>query len=360
MLEYHDCISINEKVYSKGRFQQVMDIVTSSDKDLNLGCTEFELLTATAFKIFEIEKIDLALVEVGLGGRLDATNVLQPWLGSESGGLIAAGITRISYDHEGILGNTLPSIAREKAGIIKDEVPVVVDSKNPNEVLEVIEKASLARNSHMRVTSEETIHDALRLITFSSLKGRFQIHNLAVALELIEISKPQFCGVTIDEDVIKRGIQATKWPGRLQLINLTDDVEILIDGAHNENAALELKAFLEDHARTGIVYILGFTKGKNMRAILQHLLSDKDAVITYAFSKPECMPWINCSPHDEIAVCARSFGSRVFEDSTSDVASLIRKLSKLRSDGDRRPIVACGSLYLCADLLRHIKQHQLD
>lgn len=316
----------------------------------NLGCTEFELLTATAYKIFELEKVQLALVEVGLGGLLDATNVLQP-PSDGMGGVVACGITKIGIDHESFLGSTLPEIAMKKAGIIKPGVPVVVDGTNPPEVLETIR--SKADQEGSRVV--EATHDTKNLahfLSFSTLVGAYQAQNLALALNIIKLLSNQ--NICVSDEIIEKGIRATTWPGRLQtIVDPETKLSMLLDGAHNEGAAVELGAYLRHKFRpNGLIFIVGMTNGKAADKIFLHLIErDVDTVYPVTFTAPENMSQVRCYTTERLGAIAQGFANDVRIEQ-GGLREIFSKLLVNRREGDVRDIVVFGSLYLCSDVLR--------
>lgn len=359
LLDYNDCISINNETYPSNKFEEVKNLVVRKDKSLKLGCTEFELLTATAFKIFELEKVEMALIEVGLGGRLDATNVLKPCgLNDQKGGVVVAGITKIGLDHEKILGGTLKEIAGEKAGIIKRGIPVVVDITNSPEVLSVVGKKASEEESPLEPADSSTNADVQKLIAYSPLKGAYQMQNLAVALGIINKLSSDI-KEKLTYPVIEEGIKNTFWPGRLQSVrDSRTNVQVLLDGAHNESAAIELGKYL-DHLRgekNGIIFVIALSDGKSIEGLLKHLnLCSKDTVIPFHFTPPSEMPWVKSYEKQSIEKYAKDFVEDVRNYSISSAGELFLIFRELRLAGDQRQIVVCGSLYLCSDVLRYIR-----
>lgn len=131
LVDRWDCITIDEKVVQESLFRQIEASVKLRDQDLGIGASEFELLTATAFEIFNHERVEVGVVEVGMGGRRDATNVLD--------NVLVSVISKIGLDHQALLGDSIEQIAREKAGILKPDVPCVIDGTNSVEVLKTIQ-----------------------------------------------------------------------------------------------------------------------------------------------------------------------------------------------------------------------------
>jgi dihydrofolate synthase/folylpolyglutamate synthase len=213
--------------------------------------TYFECVTAMAFEYFARERVDFAVFEVGLGGRLDATNVLSP---------LVTIITRIDFDHENFLGHSLNEIAAEKAGILKPGVPAVLAEQRPEarEVIlarakslgcPVIEPAQIfridresTRGGSVRARIIETVSGKIFEIA-PSLPGRFQLQNALNAIVAARLLQNR--NFRIPDDAITRGIANTVWPGRLEKLHSSPDV--YLDGAHNPAAARELAHFLEQN-----------------------------------------------------------------------------------------------------------------
>ena len=241
------------------RIQAVIEELLAEGK-LRAHPTYFESVTALAFEVFARERVDFGVIEVGLGGRLDATNIVMP---------VVSIITRIDFDHENFLGHSLREIAAEKAGILKPAVPVVMAAQQP-EVREVL----LARARELRCavleTSEAfhvkierveegcvhaTVEDLATGRTYElapRLPGQFQLQNVLNAVAAARLLQER--GYRISDENIMKGIAATEWPGRIERIGTRPDV--YFDGAHNPGAAKELAAFLEENFRGRRVYMV--------------------------------------------------------------------------------------------------------
>lgn len=247
--------------------------------DLEPALTFFEFTTAMAFLYFAEAKIDWAVVEVGLGGRFDATNVLLP---------VVTAITQIDLDHERYLGATILQIASEKAGIIKGGVPVVTAATQP-EVLALFEKtarskrAPLIRLDHEIRTEgdrpERFVYRGARERTVRSpLLGRHQVRNTAVALGILE--QLQSKGLSLAEEAILAGIGDVRWAGRLEVVRTAP--RILLDGAHNPAGARALAEFLADidPGRKGKHWMIaGILRDKNIAEILRPLAPWADEIV---------------------------------------------------------------------------------
>jgi dihydrofolate synthase/folylpolyglutamate synthase len=245
--------------------------------------TFFELTTAMAFLHFRRRMADIAVIEVGLGGRLDATNVIRPRV---------AVITNIALEHEEYLGRTVVEIAGEKAGIVKPEVPVITGARG--EALEAIRRAAAAlgapvisipdayrwrvRESSLSgqvfdLDGPRGCYETLRI----PLVGHHQIDNAVLAVAAVETARDR--GLRSDEAAIRRGLAMTEWSGRLQIIE--DKPRIILDGAHNPAGAQVLATFLTEHrAELGrLILVFGVLKDKNWEAMLGCLVPLADEII---------------------------------------------------------------------------------
>ncbi len=250
-------IRINGQEISDDSFAEtltrIQDLIEEllADGKLRAHPTYFECVTAMAFEYFARERVEFGVFEVGLGGRLDATNILHP---------VISIITRIDFDHENFLGHSLREIASEKAGILKPGIPVVLAEQHPEarEVIlarakeldcPVIEPASLfhvegesLQGGLTRARVTETASGAVFELA-PSLPGRFQLQNALNALAAARFLQSR--GFRISDDAMTQGIANTVWPGRLE--KLQSHPEIYLDGAHNPSAARELAHFLQQN-----------------------------------------------------------------------------------------------------------------
>ena len=224
--------------------------------------TFFEVVTVMALRYFAAQECDLVIWETGLGGRLDATNIVRP---------LASVITNIQYDHQEWLGARLASIAAEKAGIIKPGIPVITGASKP-EALRVIEKIARERRAPLTLVTQAETHVAPLDILDLPLLGDHQRMNAAVAVTTVRALKGQF---PITEEAIRAGLSRINWPGRLQLITQISGRKILLDGAHNvagaETLAAALKDILPSVKRTLILGILEDKDWQSMCRILAPL-----------------------------------------------------------------------------------------
>jgi dihydrofolate synthase/folylpolyglutamate synthase len=255
----------------------------------------FEAYTLMGLLYFARQQVDAAVLEVGLGGRLDATNVVTP---------LACGLTRIGLDHTQELGDTLAQVAWEKAGIIKPGVPVI-SAPQPTEALEVFQEVCLERGAQLIVVGDEAGPRASvthadhnhQVITVHGLRGIYadldcpllgahQAENAAVAVGLVELLADH--GIEIGEDAIRAGIKSVRWPGRFQIVGRSPYV--ILDGAHDDVGAAALAATLESlFPGRRIILVLGVHKDKLAEEIIAPLGRLVDRVIVTASSSPRAL-----------------------------------------------------------------------
>ena len=225
-------------------------------EDGTFAPTFFECATAAAFVLFAQAGIEIAVLEVGLGGRLDATNVVRP---------VVTAITSIDFDHQALLGETLASIAAEKAGIIKPGVPVVV-GELPAEADAVVRQTAkrLAAPLHPAPQMWRTRFDGVR----PALRGRHQLGNIAVAVGVLDAMAT--AGLAVGDEAIRRAIEGVEWPARLEHVR-RGSVEFLLDSAHNPAGARALAAYVRESGWTDAVLVFGAMKDKDVEGMLAAL-----------------------------------------------------------------------------------------
>jgi dihydrofolate synthase / folylpolyglutamate synthase len=255
--------------------------------------TFFEQVTAIAFLAFQRSQIDLAVLETGLGGRLDSTSVARAQ---------TVGITQIAMDHEEYLGSTIASIAAEKAAIIRPGSSVVIADRQPVEALEVIKRECekhgvTPKLGACRNVIEETTSDGRFCVTFETefatyervwlgLRGRHQIDNVAVAIQLAESLRKT--GFSIPHSAIFEGVSAARHPARLELIR--GKPVFLLDGAHNPGGARALREYLDNFAMRPLTVIFGGMRDKRLSEIAQILLTVADSVVLTPVNNPRAAP----------------------------------------------------------------------
>ncbi|BDS77272.1 TPA: bifunctional folylpolyglutamate synthase/dihydrofolate synthase [Streptococcus pneumoniae] len=254
LIHYTDQISINGESISEARLEALMadyQSLMGGEAVANLqGTTEFEIITALAYDYFASEQVDVAIMEVGMGGLLDSTNVCQP---------ILTGITTIGLDHVALLGDTLEAIAEQKAGIIKQGMPLVTGRIAP-EALAVIDRIAegkdaprLAYGTDYQVRHQESVvtgevfdyTSAVRQGRFqTSLLGLYQIENAGMAIALLDTFCQEDGRELASNDFLGQALEEISWPGRLEIVSR--DPLMILDGAHNPHAIKALLVTLQE------------------------------------------------------------------------------------------------------------------
>ncbi|KAH9839639.1 dihydrofolate synthetase-like protein [Teratosphaeria destructans] len=392
LIDPWDCISINNQVIPQELYHHIHRLVRERNESQKIHATNFELLTATAFEIFTHEEIDIGVVEVGMGGRLDATNIIGQvahetppgeMVAERSPPLVTA-VTRIGLDHQAFLGDRLEEIAREKAGILKPGVPVVYDMSNPPNVMTVLDRQADILGCNVlkpKDFSEDLGRTIITICSDRSPNPAAHIYgsNLSVAYRAVCEALRQLRRMETDrrklgyaesyqlaQGMLLGAAKETVYPGRLQHIDLgplvgKDGLEVLLDGAHNAQSAqmLSQHVWLLHHRRdsTGsrapVSWVLAFSDTKDVQEMLKTLLQPGDRVFAVEFGPVADMPWVKAMDcrimaeavgkmSDMEDVRAQSFGD--------DVVAAIRAAGE-----DERPVVVAGSLYLVGDVLRNLR-----
>lgn len=308
--------------------------------------TEFELKTAVGLAYFAERQVDYAVIEVGIGGRLDATNAIPQTLVSV--------ITNIGFDHMEILGHTLGAIAGEKAGIIKED-GLCVTGIEPGEALDVVERVCRDRNArlvHLQPGKDwlshsdgtVTIKTARRRLENASLKlkGRFQHANAALAVNALD--EAGISGLT--DEIVRKGLAEAFVPGRFEAVR-DSGPKIIADGAHNELAGYVLGDALasELSAKSRPVFVvLGMSRGHEPEAFLKALIGGFQPVAVIA-TEPSFRP----NPAEEVAAAAHKLGVAIIETAIPAEEAARRALELAKGYPDA-VIVVTGSFYTVGDL----------
>lgn len=318
------------------------DLIADLSRE-NRNPTFFEATTVMAFKHFETKKVNYASIEVGLGGRLDSTNIITPEVSV---------ITQVGYEHADKLGCSLTAIATEKAGIVKDGIPVVLgDTKK--EVVDAVKRVAESRNSEfIHVPSSVTISNFQQGISGSSftlgtpkreykiktsMVGEFQTSNIACSVLALETS--QVKGMT--KAGIESGIRNTRWPGRMDIVS--HDPVVMVDGAHNPPAANALRIALKDLKVKSPTLLLGMLSDKDAFSFLRIMRDISDTAI---FTSPD-------EPSRAIRPEKLHMMSNGIFKNTSVISDPIEAYEKAAETSDF--ILVAGSLYLAGTIMEHLK-----
>lgn len=326
LVSFRERIQVNRRLVSEA---EIVQLVTELQPLLNEfpadhHPTFFEVVTVMALKFFAAQKCDLVIWETGLGGRLDATNIVTP---------LASVITNIAFDHQQWLGDTLEKIAAEKAGIVKPGIPILTATDAP-EALNAIKQ--IARKNSAPLTFV-ALNDSSPATCPSSLLGDHQKINAALALATVHVLQPQ---IPVNENAIRTGLSSVNWPGRLQLIKTSDGRKILLDGAHNAAGATTLRAALEkDFAGLRPSFIFGALADKKWSEICSILAPLAAKVFTVPVASDRT------ADADDLALDFRNANPNL------QVVKLPNLSEALNASSKEPFVVITGSLYLVGEAL---------
>lgn len=327
-------ITNDDLLFYINKVKDLYDIVFNEHNDV---ITFFELVTLISFMYFADRDLDYVIYEVGLGGRLDATNVLTPMI---------TAITNISYDHMGVLGDTLESIALNKLGIVKDSVPLVTTVRD-SELIDLFQHYTKKHNAHMIQVSDENItninYGSYTNFMYNgdqyqiSMMGTHQVQNACLALEvLFELERND--KLTIKKDHLKKGLLKAFWPGRLERIG-----NIILDGAHNIGAANVLKDSMITLFKDKKIKVL-FTSmaDKEYFDVIQVIESFCDEITFTTFDYPRCETAENL-----YEVC-----SHKNKHMNNDSYEALKELTPIN---DNELLLVTGSLYFVSHIRKALK-----
>lgn len=337
--DFRERIQINGVNISQDDFIDAVNLLKEVATKIP-GLTSYELQTTLAFLFFSRREVECAVVEVGLGGRLDSTNILTP---------LVSVITNISFDHLAILGNTLGKIAREKGGIIKPGVPVVSSPQQSEALLVLKEMAAEKQTEFMLVGEEysfETLEKTLSGVKFqvsnpggekkilmTKLLGDHQVENAVTAYAALQVADG--AGVQIPEDAIQAGYASVRWPGRFEVFSGYPIV--VLDGAHNRRSAQVLANTIRDYfPDMPITLVFGASEDKDIAGMFAELLPMVEELYLVQAGHPRA-----ASP-TQLAQLAADYPLPVHP--VMDLETIFEILHTM--EGQERVVLVTGSLYL--------------
>lgn len=344
VVDFRERFMIDGEMITEEEFAGIItEISTVNDILVKSGCslTQFELITAVAFRWFAEKKCDVVVLECGLGGRLDSTNVIRKPLCSV--------ITKISLDHTEILGDTVEKIAAEKAGIIKPGCPVVLAPHQERTAVSVIVKKCAELGSPLVVSGMDTVKIKTMLPTMTEvndgglrlivpLPGPHQVENAVTAVNAARVLAEQ--GWKVSDEKIAAGIAKAQIPARFEIIS--HDPLVIIDGAHNPDGidalCRSIDALLDGRS---IIGMIGMLRDKEYEKALSEVIPRFDLVIAVTPDSPRALP------AKELAECAAQFAG---EGVTVKPMESLRKAAAMVLDltDEASAAVICGSLYLAS------------
>lgn len=343
VIDFRERFQINGEMISEFEFQSIVENLFESVESLfNKGIiiTEFEFITALAFEWFYRKKCDIVVLEVGLGGRYDATNVINKPEVSV--------ITSISMDHKNILGNTVEKIAVEKCGIIKkNSITVVNPEAHKPSVLNIISNTSKNLCNKLILVDKDIIKiinktDFKTTIRYKNINiklpfiGEHQIENAKTALCALEVLSEKF---NINEFSLKKGIESSYIPARMEILN--DKPLVILDGAHNLAAINKICEFINENLKgKRVICIMGLMADKDVYKMIKLILNYCDELVTVTVNNDRSMP------AEEIYKIACNFSKNV-KIYGKDLELAIRDYIINKNDD---VVVICGSLYLASQI----------
>lgn len=345
---FNERVSINGKDIPDSRLANITATIKDKIKImLEEGYehpTTFEIVTTIAFVYFKEENVDYTILEVGLGGRMDSTNIIDESLASI--------ITTIDYDHVDVLGDTLGKIAFEKAGIIKEE-GLVISYPQQEEVLKVLKSKAIEEGAEflecpMKDISIKELNDNGAVFDFKygdslyenitiNLLGEYQVYNATLALyTLLKLKEKNLVSITVEQ--IRNGFVKTKWMGRMEM--LKEKPGFLIDGAHNLQAAKTLGNSLKNFNYNKLILGIGILNDKDVEHIMEILAPLADKIVITEVNMPRKMP------AESLEKIAKKYNENIHLE--QNIERAIAKAYELANEKDL--IVFAGSLYLIGDV----------
>jgi len=356
MIDFRERIKINNINMPKKMLTNYVTKLRSVIKSVEKIST-FEIITAIAFKYFADQKVDIALIEVGMGGRLDATNVVKP---------IVSVISPVSHDHMKILGNTIAKIAEEKAGIIKESVPVIL-SPQKRSAKEAIERIANIKGSLIIDTSEKY---EFKQIEYSLLKQSFTISEKASDLQVEKrpiyeipllgdhqiynaitvyacIVQLRKFGYKVNETAVANGFSKVKWPGRFEVI--CHKPMVIIDGAHNKDSFRKLRNTIKKYlGKKKVTLIFGVSEDKEVRSMLKIIKPYINHFIFTMSEHPRAMGI------DEIEKVSKGLG--LINYSTSEIDNIIPSI--LKNNKQDQVYIASGSIFIAGAIKQLLAERE--
>lgn len=344
--DFEERMQVNGKPISKRSLVTLLDEIRPVIESLKYPTT-FEIMTALGFLHFSRKQVDAAVIEVGLGGRLDSTNVVSP---------VVSVITALYLDHTTILGDTIQEIAYQKGGIIKKDTPVVVAPQKKPSAVRVLRRIANQQNAPFYAAAEEyswkkldssldgqrfeiaprlPVQDNQPVILEIPLVGDFQIDNALAAYACLEELRRQ--GFAISEQDLKKGFREVYWPGRFEV--LRRDPPVIVDSAHNPaSCGLLMDTVREYFPDRPLTLVFGISEDKQLAGMLDALLPEADSVITCQADHPRAMDAARLAD----AIRVRGGSARAVP---SVAEALLEALQKAGQDG---LVVVAGSIFVAA------------
>ena len=357
LYDIRERISINSCWIDKASFLRIGKRVLKMAEDMHDPPSFYEVMTAIGFEYFREKRVDIGVLEIGLGGRLDAVNIVDP---------VHCVITTVDYDHEGYLGSTLTDIAKEKAGIVKRGVTVVLGDQK-EEVVKVAESICSEREAYLYRKGRDFDFSIVRVgeiiekgqtMDFVSgnillkdleigLRGEYQFLNASLVVESALILDRK--GVRVSERSIRSGVKSVKWKGRFDVRQIRDKI-VIFDGAHNPHGAKalasSLKLFLP---REKICFVFGVMRDKNYKKMLESLSSVASSFVFTSVGTERALPTQDLLKAGNLILRGKDVALDGNEDPLRALEMAFSRPEKI--------ICVCGSLYLVGKILAFLERN---
>ncbi len=344
VIDFRERIQLNMKMISPDELISVTKKVKAAIESLipeGVKITEFEAVTAAAFTYYAEKNCDYVVLETGLGGRFDATNIIEfPEVSV---------ITSVSLDHINILGDTLSEIAFEKCGIIKEGCPVVTSFRQPQEVLSVINEQADIKNTELHIADDRKLFSVASETVFGtevcfsggdlliSLGGRHQLENMSLVIEAVRLLRSG--GAKISTEAVRKGIAGVKIPARTEIIS--EKPLVILDGSHNDGSTKALADFINKHlSDKRLLGVMGMMADKDCKKALGNLMPCFSEIIAVKPSNPRSMDCV------ELSAIAEGFGVKSSYEELP-VEGIKKAFEKIKNFD---ALIVCGSLYLAGDV----------
>ena len=356
LIRFNERICVNDEEILDREIEEILEkmkpLIEQYNQTHEIPFKHFEVVTCVAFIYFAQKKCDFVVLETGMGGTWDCTNIVKP---------VISIITSIGYDHMDLLGNTLSKIAENKAGIIKQNAEVIFleleDEKKNEDVLIVIQEKAKKEDSHLFIIKRDEVLNYSYDLEYQffdyenyhkmaiNLKGKIQVYNAAIVLKAIGILKEK--GYQIQEEIIRNGMKKVHHPARFEV--LRKNPIVIYDGAHNEPAIQNFRKNLEQYyPKEKKVYIVSILKTKDYETVLRYLLQDEESII-YLTDGNEKDNYVSKDVLYEICL-KYAKGNKIEKRRLEDA---IQTASKDYKD---RVICIIGSFYIYGDVIHFINQ----
>jgi len=358
LVDFRERIQINQQLISKSDVLRGLQLIyrlieKEQEKAKDFIPTYFEIVTALALDYFSRKKVDVAVLETGLGGRLDSTNVCMPQVSV---------ITPIAKDHSEILGKNLRSIALEKAGIIKSQVPVIVSKQTPTALkilrlaakqkkCRLIQSPPLKGHKKSRNLEKEVFSFKGKRWHFENLEtnfvGKHQVENAVTALTALEHLSLE--GYSISEESVRKGLLKRKWRGRFQIVQ--KEPLLILDGGHNVSGIKSLLHTLKEKNCQNPIFVFGIMNDKEITPIIRQLCQKSDCLFLVQSQASKAM---------KVTDLAKLFKKERFNGKLFLSGSIFKALPQALKIAQKakRTVCVCGSLYLVGEALQFIKNHE--